>query len=155
MKSFVPILILAWGALVGVAAGAPSAQRAGPVRLAGIPEPAAAPLEALGQADAYGWIVRKEDHIAGISDPRHMSNPASIRYQDCLEATAAWKEMKSRRIDPDSIEGRALRKRAATQVTKACEEVRKASGYCSIWKEVRHKDGRQIADASSAVIALL
>ena len=64
------------------------------------------------------------------------------------------RRIKDQSIDPKSAEGIQLRSAAMNRLTDACERVRVAQGHCSVWKEIRHKDGRAIPDLSSQVMAL-
>ena len=109
--------------------------------------PELAPLPAV-----HGWIARESDNICGIASLKRVTNPAVVNYGVLLDATPQVREMKRKRIDPDSAEGRALRKGARTLITKACQLVRKARSHCSVWKVIRHKDGRSIPDVTTAVL---
>ena len=109
------------------------------------------PASSETEAAVRGWVIDQEDHICGVSNERHISKPAVLNFEKCLKATSAWKEMKRKKIDPESIEGRALRKKAATAVTKAAQVVRESGGHCSVWKTIRHTDGRRIPDVTQDV----
>lgn len=115
------------------------------------------PNAALEQADrallSRDWIAKQADNICGLREPSQLSNPAQVDWEACLEATQEMKRMRDQGIQPDSPEGIKLRTAAANRVTKACEAVRAANGHCSVWKEIRHKDGRAIDDISSLVKA--
>lgn len=99
------------------------------------------------------WIVRTPDNVCGLRDANQLTNPGVIDFEACLAATPEMKKIQSQGIDPKSAEGIQLRSAAITRLTNAAEAVRSANGYCSVWKEVRHKDGRAIDDLSSRVIA--
>ena len=114
------------------------------------PSPAAlAPSSVLGGR----WIARVRDNICGISDLKKVSNPARVSYDELLQATPQFEEMRRDRIDPQSTEGKALRNRAKTLVTKTCEVVRRSGGYCGVWKVIRHEDGRIAPDITDDVKA--
>jgi hypothetical protein len=98
-----------------------------------------------------GWIANAADCICGTSDVTKISNPAKVDYEALLDATSEMKEMKRDRIDPDSIRGKDLRKRASTAVTKICEVVRAGQGHCGVWKVIRNADGRIVPDITSQV----
>ncbi len=118
---------------------------------AGPPEPAAAGV-AVREAPEDGWIVKKADHVCGISDAKKVSNPAKVDYQECLDASPPMKKMKEEGIDPDSPEGKALRAKAVRIVAKAAEEVRERLSHCSVWKKIEHSDGRAVPGITEEVI---
>jgi hypothetical protein len=102
---------------------------------------------------ARDWILKTADNICGLRDANQLTSPAVIDFETCLAATSEMKKVQQQGIDPKSAEGIQLRSAAITRVTKACEAVRTSAGYCSVWKEIRHRDGRAITDISSQVIA--
>jgi len=106
---------------------------------------------AVGSKD---WTAKAEDNICGLRDLAQVSNPAVIDFQACLDATPEMKKVKAEKIDLKSPEGIRLLAEATNRVTEACESVAKANGYCSVWKSIKHKDGRTITDVSSQVTAL-
>lgn len=116
--------------------------------------PAADSIPATTPASAFGrdWIVRTADNVCGLRDANQLTRPGLIDFEACLAATPEMKKIVSQGIDPKSAEGIQLRNAAVTRVTNAAEAVRASGGYCSVWKEVRHKDGRAIDDLSSQVI---
>lgn len=97
------------------------------------------------------WIVDRADNICGLDDPRMLSRPARVDYDALLRATPEMKKMRDEKIDPNSSEGIQLRQAAVDRVRKACEKVRQSGGHCSVWKQVRHQDGRVIPDISDLV----
>lgn len=109
---------------------------------------------AFAPAAARDWILKTSDNICGLRDANQLTHPAQIDFDTCLQATPEMRRIKDQGIDPKSAEGIQLRSAAVTRVTDACERVRSAQGHCSIWKEIRHKDGRAIPDLSSQVMAL-
>jgi hypothetical protein len=110
-----------------------------------------APIPALEATEAPDWIVKKSDHICGLSNAKMLSNPAKVDYAQLLQATPEIKKLKDEQIDPKSPEGAQLRAKAATRVATVCETVRVEKGHCSVWKAVKHKDGRAISDITTAV----
>ena len=110
----------------------------------------AAPLPAVEEA-LDGWVVRAEDNIVGLSDPKTLSNPAKVDYSALMKATPEMKRMKKDRIDPNSPEGIQLKAAAQTRVQNACQAVMDAEGHCSVWKSISHSDGRAIVDITSKV----
>lgn len=109
---------------------------------------------ALEWAAARDWSAKAEDNICGLRDLAQVSNPVVIDFQACLDATPEMKKIKAEKIDPKSPDGIRLTTEATNRVTQACESVQKANGYCSVWKSIKHKDGRAITDVSSQVTAL-
>ena len=108
-----------------------------------------------GHEVGTGWVVDKADNICGLDDPKMLSKPAKVDYDALLKATAEMKKIKDDKIDPNSPQGIQLRQAAATRVQKAADKVRAADGYCSVWKSIRHQDGRVIPDITDAVKAQL
>jgi hypothetical protein len=102
-----------------------------------------------------GWIVDRSDNICGLDDPKMLSKPAKVDYDAVLRATPEMKKMKDDKIDPNSPQGIQLRQAAASRVQKAADKVRTADGYCSVWKSIKHQDGRAIPDVTDAVKAQL
>lgn len=103
----------------------------------------------------HAWSAEQEDNICGIATLKRVSKPALVDFEELLEATPQVQEMERDGIDPDSVEGKALRKAARTAITKACEKSRKAAGYCSVWKSISHEDGRSIPDITEDVLERL
>jgi len=97
------------------------------------------------------WVASEDDNICGIKDLKKVSNPAKVDYDELLEATPQMKKIKEKKIDPESPEGKALRSQAKTLVTKTCESVRAAKGYCGIWKTIKNEDKRTIPDVTKDV----
>jgi len=116
---------------------------------------AAGIASASGAEPSTGWIVDRSDNVCGLDDPKMLSKPAKIDYDALLKATPEMKKIKDDKIDPNSPEGIQLRQAAASRVQKAAEKVRSTSGYCSIWKAIRHQDGRAIPDVTDTVKAQL
>ena len=98
-----------------------------------------------------GWKANDGDNIAGLADLKKLSNPAVVDYAALLAATPEYKEMEKERIDPESPKGRTLRQKASDRVTKAADLIRKDKRYCSVWKEISHKDGRKVPDVTQEV----
>jgi len=119
----------------------------------GLPGSFWAPLPADSLASGRDWILRTSDNVCGLRDPNQLTYPAKIDFGACLDATPEMTRLRNRGIDPKSAEGIQLRSAAVTRLTDACEAVRTASGHCSVWKAIRHKDGRTIPDISTQVIA--
>jgi hypothetical protein len=99
------------------------------------------------------WIAKAADNICGLKDLNQLSNPAQVDFQALLAATPEMKELKDKHIDSSSPEGIRLTNAAADRVTKACEAVRASQGYCSVWKEIKHRDGRSVPDITDKVKA--
>lgn len=97
------------------------------------------------------WICDRADNICGLDDPKTLSSPAKVDYDALLKATPEYKKIKDEKIDVNSAEGIQLRQKAAERVRDACEKVRAAKSYCSVWKTIKHADGRSIPDVTDAV----
>ncbi len=104
---------------------------------------------------SHGWDAYESDNICGIHNLKRVTKPAIVNYEDLLAATPQIQEIDRKGIDPESAEGRALRKGARTLITKTCEAVRLVEGYCSVWKVIAHKDGRLIPNITGSVIERL
>ncbi|MBI5431574.1 MAG: hypothetical protein HZA52_01955 [Planctomycetes bacterium] len=143
-------LVLVVGAL---AHADPLVDAAAPVS----PETAAVPAEASSRAASLvmgkDWIIKAADNICGLKDASQLSNPAVVDYDALLAATPEMKSMRDQKIDANTPEGIRLTNAAVDRVTKACEEIRTQLGHCSVWKEVRHRDGRTLTDITSKVKA--
>lgn len=111
------------------------------------PAPALAPEATSGT----GWVVKSGDNLCGLSDPKKLSNPAKVRYDDLKAATPEIQKMKDKNIDPDSPEGIQLKQAAVDRIRNASDTVRGEQGHCSVWKKIRHKDGRTIPDITDLV----
>ena len=107
--------------------------------------------EASSVAAASGWIVRSEDNICGLSDAKKLSNPGHLRYTELRNATPEIKKMKEKQIDPKSPEGIQLNQAAVDRIRNAADTVRGENGHCSVWKKIRHRDGRTIPDLTDLV----
>ena len=101
--------------------------------------------------DADDWVCREEDNICGLRDKRTLSSPAKVDWDTLLGETPEMEEMDRKGIDPNSARGIELRQKAVERLTAACEAARDAAGHCSVWKSIRHKDGRDIADLTEDV----
>jgi len=104
---------------------------------------------------ASGWQARADDHIAGLSDPKTLSNPALVDYDQLFRATPESKRITKEGIDPNSAEGIQLTTAGQSRVRQACESVIASDGYCSIWKTISHSDGRSVSDATAAAKRVL
>lgn len=110
-----------------------------------------------GEADGdptSAWIANPTDCICGLDDPRLVSRPAVVDYPRVLYATPEMKKMREKGIDPESPAGIQLRSQAVDRIRVAADAVRTRDGYCSVWKAIRHRDGRLVADVSAQVMAL-
>jgi hypothetical protein len=105
------------------------------------------------EANESGWIVRSEDNVCGLVDARMLSCPAVVAYEHALEATPEVRRMRRDGIDSRSARGIALLARAADRVRAAAEIERILQGHCSVWKAIRHRDGRAIPDLTPAIVA--
>jgi hypothetical protein len=120
--------------------------------LLSLTSPAAVAQEALG---ASGWRAEARDNICGLSNTRHVTNPAVLDYKAVLRATPEMKDLSSRDIDPRSAEGQILKQRAVDNVRRAGSKVMNKSGNCSLWKAISHRDGREVKDLTDQVVVVL
>lgn len=102
---------------------------------------------------ASDWIADSDDHICGLSSLRALSDPAKVDYSVLWDATPEIKEMKRDGIDPGSAEGIQLQQKAKRRILKACKSVQDDRSNCSVWKAIKHKDGRTISDITEKVKA--
>jgi hypothetical protein len=114
-----------------------------------------APNSVIRHEAETAWIVDRADNICGLDDPRMLSKPARVDYDALLAATSEMRKIKDDKIDPNSPQGIQLRQTAATRVQAAVDKMRVAGGYCSVWKSIRHRDGRTIPDITESVKAQL
>jgi hypothetical protein len=113
------------------------------------------PIRAVAGEVSTGWQARTEDHIAGLADPKTLSNPALVDYDQLFRATPESKRITKDGIDPNSAEGIQLTTAGQSRVRQACESVIASDGYCSIWKTISHTDGRSVSDATAAAKRVL
>ncbi|MFN0008910.1 MAG: hypothetical protein ACKVXR_13495 [Planctomycetota bacterium] len=114
------------------------------------------PVEAVRRGEPVaGWIVDRADNICGLDDAKMLSKPAKVDYDALIKATPELKKIKDDKIDPNSPQGIQLRQAAATRVQTAAEKVRTTEGHCSVWKTIKHSDGRAVADITETVKAQL
>ncbi|MBJ21531.1 MAG: hypothetical protein CL933_19150 [Deltaproteobacteria bacterium] len=116
-----------------------------------------APSTAVAQ-EAIGasmWRAEARNNICGLSNPRHVTDPAVVKYKEVLDATPEMKDLDSRGIDPRSAEGQILRQRAVDHVRRVGSKVMRKSGNCSMWKSISHRDGRVIRDLTDEVVAAI
>jgi hypothetical protein len=135
---------------------------AGPLLAAGLLLAPALAVQAMSEVQVLtsqpagsGWVVNKTDNICGLDDARMLSHPAKVNYSRLLQATPEMKKIRNEGIDPSSAKGSQLRKAAVDRVRKACNTVSQSNGHCSVWKNVRHRDGRAVSDITSDVLRLL
>ena len=123
--------------------------------LASATRSAGALASALDTGVAAGWVCDRADNICGLDDAKMLSKPAKVYYDALLKATAQYKKIKDNKIDPNSPEGIQLRQEAANKVRDACDKIRQQDGYCSVWKTIKHTDGRAVTDITDLVKAQL
>ena len=99
------------------------------------------------------FVVDKSDSICGIDEPRAITKPAKVDYDSLLASTPEVRRMKKRKINRESAEGIRLLSAARRKVLSACEEVRSSEGYDSVWKQIKRRDQRAIADITKKVKA--
>jgi len=122
---------------------------------AGSESPQGSAATAIETPPVAGWIVDRADNICGLDDAKMLSKPARVEYDSLLRATPQYKKIRDNKIDPNSPEGIQLRHEAVGKVRDACEKIRQQENYCSIWKSIKHSDGRAVAEVTDLVKALL
>ncbi len=110
---------------------------------------------ALDAPAAFGWRAREADHLCGIRIPEQISNPATVDFRRAMSATEELRRMEREGIDPNSARGQALTAAAKRRVREAAAEVKDELGHCSVWKEISHVDGREVADITAEILRLL
>jgi hypothetical protein len=141
-------LVAAAAALIALTSLAASATRPADPAAGGAAHPTAG-----AELNASKWIVDRSDNICGLDDPRMLSRPAKVDYEALLAATPEIKKLRDDKVDPNSSEGIQLRQKAVDRVRTAADKVRAAEGYCSVWKQIRHQDGRVVPDVTDLVRA--
>jgi hypothetical protein len=131
-------------ALLGLFSSAPIAEP--PLRV-----PALVSVLAVGSSVLADWVADSGDNVCGLSDVRALSDPAKVDYEKLWDATPEIKKMKKDGIDPSSAEGIQLKEKATDRIREACKQVMEDKGHCSVWKKIRHTDGRKIADITEQV----
>ncbi len=111
------------------------------------------PLPTADDGRGTPFVVDKSDSICGIDEPRALTNPAKVDYDALLKSTPEVKRMKKRKIDRDSAEGIRLLSAARRKVLSACESVRSSEGHDSVWKKIKRRDQRAVADITRKVKA--
>ena len=101
------------------------------------------------------WRTAQKDNICGLTNPRQLTQPARVDYRIVLAATPEMKDLERRGIAPNSAEGQILRQRAVDRVRRVGSKLMRRSGHCSLWKRISHRDGRQVPDLTSTLIASL
>lgn len=142
-------LILSLASLI-----APAVESAAPAAPAATTREVVAESPALAKANR-DWIVKSTDNVCGLKEAAQVSNPAVVDWQTLLEATPEMRKLRSEKIAEDSPEGIQLLTEASNRVTQACESLRASQGHCSVWKSIRHKDGRAVTDLTDLVKAQL
>ncbi len=97
------------------------------------------------------WVVSSANNVCGVNDARQISNPAKVNYGSLLAATPEIKEMKRKGIDQESPEGQILHNKAVDRIRTAASNVMASQGHCSVWRKIRHKKGRAVADITAEV----
>ncbi len=106
-------------------------------------------------AEAGEWVANSTDNICGLRDLGQLSNPARVDHPKLLKATPELQKLRDEKIDPHSPAGIQLREKAIDRVRAACEKVRAREGICSVWRAIRHRDGRQVSNLTEKVLGEL
>ena len=100
---------------------------------------------------ASDWTAKTTDNVCGLNSLNQVSNPAIVQYQDCINSTPEMIKIVKDKIDLSSPEGIKLLTDATNKVISGCETVRASNNYCSVWRAIKHKDGRSIPDITEKV----
>lgn len=111
----------------------------------------ARPAQELAAPIPSDYILDKADNICGLDSAKQLTNPAVVDYEKLMDATPEIRKMKKEKIDEDSAKGIQLRTAAGERVRKACEEVMTDKSHCSVWKEIKRRDGKKITDITELV----
>lgn len=106
-----------------------------------------------GDEEAGVFIADPIDCVVGVDVPRRLTNPARIDHPAVLEKTPQMREMRRRRIAPESAEGIILRAEGEGLVREACMAVMHKLGHDSIWKRISRRDGAPVPDVTREVTA--
>lgn len=101
------------------------------------------------------YKLNKDDAICGLSEARQLTNPAKVDFKALMDVTAEMKELKRKKIDPNSARGIELTCKARELVRDACTLVRTEKAHCSIWKKISRRDRTKVPDVTSDVKAKL
>lgn len=101
------------------------------------------------------FVADPADCIVGLDQPRRLTRPARIDYPLVLEQTPQLRELRRKRIPPDSARGIVLRSEGAAFVAETCAVVMGKLGYDSVWKRISRKDGAAIPDITEYVLVLI
>jgi hypothetical protein len=101
------------------------------------------------------WIARSSDNICGLRDTKQVSHPATVSWSTLWRATPEIQRIEREGIDENSVEGIKLRQDAVDRINRACKQVMSERGLCSVWKRIRHRDGRTVPDVTDQVRASL
>ncbi|MAG62241.1 hypothetical protein CMO84_01825 [Candidatus Woesearchaeota archaeon] len=99
------------------------------------------------------YVFNNRDSICGMRSPQSITRPATVDYEALLALTEEVRKIKKQRIKKDSAEGLALMTLARRKVLEACNKVRGANSYCSVWKKISRRDGKAVADITAQVKA--
>lgn len=97
------------------------------------------------------YKVNKSDNLCGLSEPRQLSDPAKVDYPALLQATDEYREMRAKKIDPQSARGIDLHNKAHSRIIAACERARASRGHCSVWKAINRRNGKAVSDLTKVV----
>lgn len=113
--------------------------------------PSLATIATIDDGRGTDYVVTRNDNICGLDDPRQLTRPARVDHAKLIALTPQMQLMKREKINPNSARGIHLRTEAAKLVSGACEKVRGSKQYCSVWKKIRRRDGKKIADITALV----
>tara|TARA_R110002020_G_scaffold281534_1_gene497197 strand:- start:739 stop:1149 length:411 start_codon:yes stop_codon:yes gene_type:complete len=84
------------------------------------------------------WIATPADNICGIKNPKQVSNPGVISWQQAMDETKEMKKIKRENIDKTSALGITLIEAATRKTRNACQKVMNTENLDSVWKNISH-----------------
>ena len=101
-----------------------------------------------------GWIATPADNICGVKEPRMVTQPGVVNWQQLMDSTPEMKKMKKEGIKRDSPKGAQLISEAQSRCKRACVKQMRVAKVDSMWKNISHVS-KAPWDQTHAVIALM
>ena len=101
-----------------------------------------------------GWIATPSDNICGVKEPRMVTQPGVVNWQQLMDSTPEMKQMKKEGIKRDSPKGAQLISEAQSRCKRACVKQMRVAKVDSMWKNISHVS-KAPWDQTHAVIALI
>ncbi len=101
-----------------------------------------------------GWIATPADNICGVKEPRMVTQPGVVNWQQLMDSTPEMKKMKKEGIKKDSPKGAQLISEAESRCKRACVKQMRLARVDSMWKSISHVS-KAPWDETHAVIRLI